>query len=160
MIMKKKDLKFDLIKNSIIEGVSLTKLKKIPHPKGDILHCIKKSDIGFNEFGEAYFSRINKGEIKAWKRHFEMYLNLTVPVGEVKFVIYDSRKESQSFNKYFEINLSLENYLRLSISPNLWFGFKGLKSENLVLNIANIEHNPEEQENIPYDSSIINYDWK
>ena len=41
-----------------IEGVILTPLNKISHPKGDIFHGIKKTDIGYSGFGEAYFSII------------------------------------------------------------------------------------------------------
>ena len=72
-----------------IEGVILTPLKKIIFPKGDILHGIKKGDDGYVDFGEAYFSTVNFGEIKGWNRHKEMTLNLVVPIGSVTFVIYD-----------------------------------------------------------------------
>ena len=42
-----------------VEGVLLTPLKRIHHPKGDVFHGMKKSDAGFSGFGEAYFSTIN-----------------------------------------------------------------------------------------------------
>jgi hypothetical protein len=35
-----------------IDGIKLTSLKKIYQPKGNILHCMKKSDLGFKNFGE------------------------------------------------------------------------------------------------------------
>ena len=68
-----------------MDGVILTKLKQVNHPKGDIFQGMKKSDIGFDGFGEAYFSNINQGEIKGWKRHKEMTLNLIVPTGAVSY---------------------------------------------------------------------------
>ena len=37
-----------------------------------------------------------------------MTLNLSVPVGEIKFVLYDDRKNSKTFGEFDEINLSLE----------------------------------------------------
>ena len=49
-----------------IEGVIHTPLSRIFHPKGDILHGMKKSDEGFTGFGEAYFTIIKNGEIKGW----------------------------------------------------------------------------------------------
>ena len=64
-----------------IEGVILTPLNKICHPKGDVFHGMKKSDVGFVGFGEAYFSTVNYTEIKGWNRHKRMTLNLVVPVG-------------------------------------------------------------------------------
>ena len=57
-----------------IDGVILTPLKKITHPRGDILHAMKENDSGYAGFGEAYFSTIKHGEIKGWNRHKQMTL--------------------------------------------------------------------------------------
>ena len=72
-----------------MDGVNLTPLKQIHNPKGDIFHAMKKSDVGFNGFGEAYFSTINQDDIKGWKKHTQMTINLVVPFGEIEFVVYD-----------------------------------------------------------------------
>lgn len=141
-----------------IEGVSLKTLKKISNPKGDILHALKKSDIEFSQFGEAYFSIINLGQVKGWKKHTKQISNLVVPVGEVTFVIYDNRKESKSFNKFIKISLSSKNYKRLTIKNGLWVAFKGTGiKKNIILNIASIEHTPSESENKALDKIL--YDW-
>ena len=142
-----------------IDGVILTNLKKIHANGGDVMHALKKSDAGYVSFGEAYFSNVHYGAIKAWKRHRDMVLNLIVPVGKIKFVIYDDREFSPTYNTFQEIFLSREdNFIRLTVPPLLWVGFKGLsKDENIVLNIANIEHKPEE-----VDQKLINelnYNW-
>jgi dTDP-4-dehydrorhamnose 3,5-epimerase len=143
-----------------IEGLYITPLKQIKHVKGDILHCIKKGDPGFVDFGEAYFSSIRRGDIKAWKRHSIMTLNLIVPEGEVKFVLYDDRKGSKTFGAFQELILSKNNYKRLTVPPNIWVGFQGIGSDlNLVLNVADIQHDPNEQENITVEDSIIVYNW-
>ncbi len=140
-----------------MDGVILTPLKQIPHQKGDIFHAMKKSDIGFDGFGEAYFSTINKGEIKGWKKHTKMTLNLIVPVGEIEFVLFDNRENSQTYNRFFSIKLSQNNYQRLTISKDIFVAFKGIENFNLLLNIANIEHNPNEAINL--DLSEIKYEW-
>ena len=57
--------------NKILDGVILTPLKKIGHPKGDVFHAMKLSDEGFCGFGEAYFSTVNKSEIKGWKKTYQ-----------------------------------------------------------------------------------------
>ena len=132
-----------------IEGVILTPLKKISHPKGNILHGLKKSDIGFAGFGEAYFSTINNAEIKGWNKHKSMTLNLIVSIGKVTFVIYDDREESRSKGKFFKVTLSQTNYQRLTVPPGLWIAFKGKNSNiNLILNIADMEHDPYEIEKL------------
>jgi len=141
-----------------IDGIKLTPLKKIYQPEGNIFYCMKKSDLGFKNFGEAYFSTVEYNAVKAWKKHTKMTLNLIVPIGEIQFVIYDDRESSKSKGSFFEIQLSINNYKRLTISPNLWFGFKGLgKDLNLLLNLADIEHDPKEIIRLELDK--INYNW-
>ena len=136
-----------------IKGVFLTKLKKISHPNGNVFHGIKKSDLGFNGFGEAYFSTINYKNIKAWKKHTKMTLNLIVPVGEIKFVLFDEKE-----NNFFEVKLSLKNYQRLTVPPNIWMGFEGRKQGlNLLLNLADMEHDPDEIIRLELDK--IKYKW-
>ncbi len=132
--------------------VILTPLKRIFNPKGDIYHAMKSSDIGYRGFGEAYFTTINKNEIKGWKKHNRMTLNLVVIVGRVKFVIYD-----EITRKFTTVILSPTNYQRLTVNPQLYLAFKGLKDENIILNIANLRHDPYEVENL--DISKINYEW-
>jgi dTDP-4-dehydrorhamnose 3,5-epimerase len=133
--------------NIEIEGLILTPLKKIFHRQGDIYHAMKKSDEGFLGFSEAYFSNIHYGETKSWKKHLKMTLNLIVPIGEIKFVFFDDRTESKTKNRFFEISLSINNYYRITLPPNIWMAFKGIgKSTNLLLNIANLEHDPFEIE--------------
>ena len=132
-----------------MDGVIITPLKEIPHTKGNIYHAMKKSDNGFAGFGEAYFSSIKSGAIKGWKKHKKMTLNIIVPIGEVEFVLYNDIEFKQ-------IVLSPENYHRLTVSPNIWVAFRGVAAyDSMLLNIANIEHNPNEAEtcelnNIPY----------
>lgn len=142
-----------------IEGIVLTPLKSMYQPKGDVFHAMKKSDPGFNGFGEAYFSTVNCGDVKGWKKHLRMTMNLVVPVGEIRFVIYDDRNESPTKGSFFDVCLSKQNYQRLTVPPGVWVGFKGLGNElNLLLNIANMVHDPDESENITLDS--IQYEWE
>ena len=69
-----------------MKGLIISELNQIYNPKGDILHALKKSDSSFNNFGEAYFSFVKYNQIKGWKKHTKMNMNLIVPVGEIKFV--------------------------------------------------------------------------
>ena len=135
-----------------MDGVTLTPLKKINNPKGDIYHALKKSDDGFNGFGEAYFSTINQNDIKGWKKHTKMILNLVVPVGEIKFVIYN-----EFTKEFFNVTLSQNNYQRLTVNPNLWMAFKGLSPNSMLLNLASIEHDP--LESVNKEIKEISYEW-
>ncbi len=141
-----------------MDGVVLSALEQIDNPKGDIYHALKKSDTSFQGFGEAYFTTVNYNEVKGWKKHTKMILNLIVPVGEIEFFIYDDREKSITKDEFFNIKLSQENYQRLTIEPGLWVAFKGCTQElNLLLNIASIEHDPGESINV--DLGDIPYEW-
>jgi len=135
---------------------TLEPVKIFPTDNGDVLHGMKKSADTFLGFGEVYFSEVLFRSIKAWKKHNEMTMNLLVPIGEIKFVISDNVNSKNP--KFEEVTLSKENYKRLTIPPGMWFGFKGLsEAKSLLVNIADIEHNPKEVEQEHFKN--INYDW-
>ena len=141
----------------MIDGVSLSPLKIIPTPGGDVLHAITNNDYGFVDFGEAYFSEIEFKKIKAWKRHTMMTLNIVVPVGKINFVLFDDRLVHNKI-KFQEIIMSRDKYMRLTIPPMIWVGFQGLsKEKSLLLNIADLPHNPGEVDK--EELSKFEYDW-
>lgn len=133
-----------------MDGVILTPLKQIFHPKGDVFHAMKKSDPGYEGFGEAYFSTVHRGDVKGWKKHLQMTLNLVVVSGEIEFVVYDG-------TEFFTARLSHDNYQRLTVKPGLLVAFRGIRESNMLLNLANLEHDPKEAVNI--DLSEIQYEW-
>ena len=141
----------------MIEGVRLFPLRIINVPKGNILHALKSTDEGYAGFGEAYFSSVEPGAVKGWKRHNRVPLNIVVPHGAIRFIIYDDRPDSPSYGLFEDIVLSPEtNYQRLLIAPGLWMAFMGVAEEtSLLLDIIPSPHNPSEAdrrdlEDIPY----------
>ena len=145
--------------DKLIDGVFITPQTRIEHPKGNIMHAMKCSGVGYAGFGEAYFSSVLSGAVKGWKRHKRMLLNLVVPLGEVKFVIYDDRENSRTNGCFMEVNLSNNNYARLTVPPMVWMAFKGMGEElNLLLNIASVEHDPNEADHVELDGFL--YSWR
>ncbi len=129
----------DIIPNS---EIILKPQKRITVDGGDVLQILKSNEKEFRGFQEAYLSIIKNNYIKAWKRHLKMTMNLVVPIGKVKFIFYDCKG-----NLLLNETIGEENYCRLTVPPNIWFGFKGLsKKDSYVFNIANIKHDPKEVE--------------
>jgi dTDP-4-dehydrorhamnose 3,5-epimerase len=135
-----------------LDGVTLTPLRQIYNPKGDIYHAMKEGDVGFDGFGEAYFSTVNLGDIKGWKKHKKMTLNLIVPIGEIEFVIYNEKTK-----EFLNVKISQKNYQRLTLNSGLWMAFRGLDKKNMLLNLASIKHDPSETLALEIDQ--INYEW-
>ena len=141
----------------MINGVCLTPLSIIPTPGGDVLHALKRSDFGFIDFGEAYFSEIGFNKIKAWKRHKRMTLNLVVPIGKINFVLCDDRL-GHSDIKVEKIILSRDNYFRLTVPPMIWVGFQGIDTDSsLLLNVADIPHDLDEVDKAELNK--FKFDW-
>jgi len=143
---------------NLITEVVITQLGKMETKGGKVLHAMKNIDAGFKDFGEAYFSTIEKGVVRAWKRHRSMTLNLIVPVGKIRFVLLEEISESTEYHHSKEIILSDNNYCRLTIPPMIWVGFQGLDDGlNLLLNIADLVHDPEESDH--KDIKDVNFMW-
>ena len=136
-----------------LNEVVVTPLARIATAGGDVLHAMKQSDAGYAGFGEAYFSWVDAGAVKAWKRHTRMTMNVIVPVGNVRFVFrLDGTDEFQVEE------IGVDRYARITVPPGILFGFKGLAApQSLVLNIANIPHDSNEVERSAL--SEIKYEW-
>ena len=145
---------------SLLPGALLTALKIMRAEQGDVLHAIKHSDPGFNGFEEVYFSTVHHKAIKGWKRHHKMTLNLVVPAGEIRFVLFDERPQSATHLKCAEITLSPQNYQRLTVPPGVWLSFCGVGPDlNLLMNCANLVHDPAEAENRALDHTSMPKVW-
>ena len=129
----------------MLAGMIKTNLNIIEADSGSVYHGVKNTDTGFTEFGEVYFSTVKINKTKAWKLHKEMTLNLFVPIGSVQFCFVDGREKSKTYNKKFGIVLSQNPYIRLTVPPGLWFGFRGISEGlNFICNVADIPHDPDE----------------
>lgn len=128
----------------------VTPLAIIEGAQGSVLHALRADADGFAGFGEAYFSTVEQGAVKGWKRHTRMVCNLVVPVGAVRFVIHDGREASATQGAQMQVLLSPDEYRRLTVPPGLWFAFQGVGAGiNLILNVASIAHDPAEVESLP-----------
>lgn len=122
---------------------SVEKLEFRHGPKGSVVKVLRKSDASFEDFGELYFSFVDLGQIKGWKRHRTYSLNLVVVSGAVTFAIYDRRLELVRLD-------SGSNYLRLWIKAGTWFAFRGEEENNQILSVIPGEHDPQEVETIEH----------
>lgn len=131
-----------------ITGVTRLPLRVIEDSRGAVLHMLRENSPVFRRFGEVYFSEINPGAIKAWKRHRRMTQNLAVPVGLVKFVLYDDRSNSETRGRTaVHVVGRPDAYVLLVVPPRVWYGFQGLGSApSIVANCTDLPHDPEEAE--------------
>ena len=145
----------------MIKGVSIRKLMVFENELGGLKHMLKRQWPEFKGFGEIYFSTINIGIVKGWKKHNKTILNYTVPVGNVKVVIYDDNKDNTSYREIQEVELGEKNHILLTIPPNVWYSFSALNNEKAIIcNLINLEHSEDEHHQIELDNDLIPYKWK
>ena len=144
----------------MIKGVTLTPLKQIVDERGKVMHMMRRTDPFFVSFGEIYFSCVHPGVIKGWHIHRRMVLNYAVPVGNMKFVLYDDRTDSETQGMVQELFLGPDNYCLVTVPPLVWNGFKGIGTITaLVANCASIPHDASEIDRLdPFDNHIP-YNW-
>jgi dTDP-4-dehydrorhamnose 3,5-epimerase len=147
--------------DSKIKGLTVTQMKRVHHPKGDILHVLNKSDPCFDVFGESYYSMTKYGDIKGWKQHIEAKVNLVVPYGKMRFAIYDGDESGNGvFEEYVLSPDSDETYIRLTMEPGIWFAHRGEhqgEKDSLLHVITNIEHYDAEIGRMSFDQ--VPYNW-
>lgn len=143
-----------------IDGVIVTELKRFPDERGTVMHVMKATDPEFKGFGEVYCSSVYPGAVKGWHIHTRITLNYVVLSGMIKFVLYDEREGSPSKGVLQEIYMGGQNYVRVTVPPGIWSGFKGIGTEPaLVCNVIDQPHDPTEARRCDPHGGGIPYDW-
>ena len=141
-----------------LAGLTVAPLKIIADDRGAVMHMLRADGPAFAGFGEIYFSVVNPGAVKAWKRHRKMTLNLCCVSGAIRLVVFDPER-----NALREIDLgpaAAETYNLVTVAPGLWTGFTCTGDTPAVLaNCASIPHDPTEADGRPADTDDIPYSW-
>lgn len=142
-----------------IPDVILTPLRRIDDDRGAVFRMLRADDPVFQRFGEIYFSAVNQGAVKGWRRHLRATMNCAVPSGRVLIALYDDRPDSASYGAVAELVTGGDDYFLVTIPPRVWSGFKGLAPGlSLVANCTDIVHDTAEVERVDASSRDIPYD--
>jgi dTDP-4-dehydrorhamnose 3,5-epimerase len=144
----------------MIKDVFIKPLKVFSDERGKVMHMLRADEPFFKQFGEVYFSLVNPGFVKGWKRHLKKTQHFAVPIGNIKLVIYDDRKDSSSNGKIQEISVGTENYQLVRVPAGVWYSFKAIGEKiALLVNCADSPHDPDEVEALSPFSKKIPYNW-
>lgn len=145
----------------MIDGLIIEPLKKISDERGTVFHMLRKDNPLFTQFGEIYFSSINPGFIKGWKKHFKITQNFAVPVGNIKLVVYDDRENSPTYRQIEEIFTGIENYQLVQIPPLVWYSFKAEGvSPALIANCIDAPYDSQESIDVGLEAKEVPFQWK
>ncbi|MDY7031685.1 MAG: dTDP-4-dehydrorhamnose 3,5-epimerase family protein [Thermodesulfobacteriota bacterium] len=146
----------------MIDGVKTKKLKVIPDERGRLMEMLRADDDLFIKFGQIYMTTAYTGVVKGWHYHKQQTDNMVVVRGMMKIVLYDSRKDSKTYDEVNEFFVGVHNPLLIRIPPYVFHGFKCIsKEEAMVINCPTevYDYNePDEFRVDPHDNEIP-YDW-
>lgn len=74
--------------------------------------------------GQLSHSLVNKGAIKAWHGHTEQGQLNYVASGAIRMALIDSRKDSRSFQEFFELKISSEKPQVYYFPPGVLHGYE------------------------------------
>ena len=144
----------------LIPGVEVRPLNIIADDRGAVLHMLRADAPHFERFGEIYFSVVNPGAVKAWRRHRSAVMNLAVPVGEAIIAIFDDRVDSPAKGIAMDIPTGQSDYCLITIPAGVWSGFMAVSEyPAIIANCATEPHDPAEVERRPADDPAIPYRW-
>ena len=138
---------------SVIDGVEVIPLRRIPDERGTIMHMLRDTDPHFTAFGEIYFSTVYHGVVKGWHRHREMTLNYACIHGRIKLVLFDERDGSPTAASSWRSSSAPTTTRSSIIPPGVWNGFKGMSDPHaIVANCCTHAHDPSRSERLdPFD---------
>lgn len=143
-----------------IDGLEIYPLKKIETDKGKLFHVLRNDNEFFEKFGEAYVSMTNPSVIKGWKYHKLIRQNFTVPVGAVKFVFFDDRKESTTKGNLEEIIIGENQYNLIKVPEEIWYSFQTISNgPSYIFNCTTLPHVPDESMTKDLNTMDIPYKW-
>ncbi len=151
-----------IAKTTSIEGLIIIPRQTFGDDRGSVFHLLRNDSEYFEKFGEVYISTVRPGVVKAWKKHLKMTQSLVVPFGQVRFACFDNRPNSKTFRQIVTIEMGQDPYGMLRIPPGIWYGFQGVSRdyESVIVNCADMVHDPSEVVRLDLTSTEIPYRWE
>lgn len=145
----------------MIDGIRVEPLKVIADNRGKVMHMMKCTSDFYSKFGEIYFSFVNPGIIKGWKKHLQMQQNFSVPLGNIKFVFYDDRVGSNTRGQTQELLIGEQNYCLLQIPPNVWYSWSPCGQQTaMIASLTDLPHDPQESVSCEINNQAIPHRWQ
>lgn len=154
-----------IIKETAISDVLLIDNYNAEDFRGEFTKILVESELSRRlyekfEVKEVYYSRSNKNVIRGM--HFQLppyEHNKIVHVikGKVKDIILDLRKNSNTYGKYIEVDLSEDEKKAIYIPKGCAHGFVSLVDGSCMLYLVSSEYNKEADSGILWNS--FGYEW-
>ena len=142
-----------------IPGLILLSLPAHPDERGLFVKTFHESTLreaGIHfPLAESYFSFSRKGVIRGMHFQTPPHAHAKIvfcPVGAIRDVVLDLRKESETFGQHFSQELSAENHQAFYIPPGCAHGFESLADGSMTYYLVSSEYSREHDAGVRWDS--------
>ena len=155
------------VTESFIQGLFIIEGLKFQDERGDLIKPFSVNFFPNNlqnslniKFKETWFTRSHKNVIRAM--HMQVGPKacekfVAVINGKIRDVVLDLRKDSKTYKKWFEVELSDDNQLAIYIPKGCAHGYRVLLDNTITLYMATEVHDAANDVGIKWDSFY--YDW-
>lgn len=144
------------LQQTLISGLSFRPCRPVCHEDGVLTEITRESWPEINEpIVQTHVTTTLPGRVRAWGLHEFSTDRLFVVKGLVSIVVYDPRPDSLTFGKINEFMVSERNPGLLTISPNLFHGWKVIGTdEAFVINMPTRQYQYAKPDalDLPYES--------
>ena len=132
-----------------------TDIKK--NSKGNVYRYVQISN-SVKKISEVYFSEIKKNKIKAWKKNKTSSQFFYIFDGKIILKIFDDRRKNK--RKYSFTLGKKSKYSKIFTPKNVWYGFKGIETNNIIVNSLATLHENCKMQNLKINDNYIPIIWE
>lgn len=145
----------------MINGVEIKDLTVYSDERGFFAEILRESEKKFGvKFAQLSFSKTFHGIAKGWHLHKKQTDFVCVISGDIKYVMYDTRKKSKTYKKLIEVLMGeTAGYRLIKVPPGIAHGYKIINGPAYVIYLTDQEYDPKDELRISHDDKEIGYDW-
>lgn len=135
--------------------IKVLERKVIRGPQGGVFRMLRADDPEFSQFGEIYFSLVEKGVVRGWYWHERSTLNYMLLKGELSLAFAHEASDLSMPARWHRLHLKALDGKLVQIPPRTWYAFAaGGPDSALLANCATELHDEAEMKRAPMESHL------
>jgi len=146
----------------MIKGIETKKIISFHDDRGFFAEVAKSGEESFHEILQTSYAETYPGVIKAFHWHKKQWDIWCVVKGQAQIVLHDLREDSPTKGETNTLYAGEKNLMLISIPVGVAHGYRVLGDSPMgIIYHTSKAYDPADpdEERIPFDSPIINYDW-
>ena len=155
---------WQLVHQRLISGVAVVETKNVPLSRGYLTEIYRgdwKLEPG--TINQVFQTVLDPGAVSAWHAHAQTTDRLFVSSGQILIVLYDARRESQTYGQLNQFRFGTVRPALLTVPAGVWHGVQNSASTvSILLNLVDRAYHYEQPDHyrLPVDSQEIPFQFR